>query len=298
MIKYQNTIFKENFMDFGMPTLIELNSIEENATLCKSLNLQFIELNMNLPLFSILSCTDKNNPELNSLLEKLISIKNKYGIYYTIHLDENFNFADFNSYINDSYLKTLNAVITNSQKLKCPIINMHLNKGVYFTLPQKKIYLFEKYNEHYTKCANNFLDFCEENLSNNSTTKICIENTDGWKDFEKHIIQTFLKKSYFGLTFDIGHSQAINNVDEEFIFMNKNKLLHFHIHDGTLPANNTYGKNHLTLGTGNINLQNRLELAKTNNCRCVIETKTIQSLKDSVEWLKNNTNFTKILCQS
>ena len=157
-----------------MPTLIELNSIEENATLCKSLNLQFIELNMNLPLFSILSCSDKDNSELNSLLEKLINIKNKYGIYYTIHLDENFNFADFNSYINDSYLKTLNAVITNSQKLECPIINMHLNKGVYFTLPQKKVYLLEKYNEHYTKSAKNFLDLCEEKLSNNSYTKICI----------------------------------------------------------------------------------------------------------------------------
>jgi len=36
-------------MQYGMPTLIETNSIEECAALCKELHLDFIELNMNLP---------------------------------------------------------------------------------------------------------------------------------------------------------------------------------------------------------------------------------------------------------
>ena len=36
-------------MVFGMPTLIETNSLEECAALCKNLQLDFIELNMNLP---------------------------------------------------------------------------------------------------------------------------------------------------------------------------------------------------------------------------------------------------------
>lgn len=30
----------------------------------------------------------------------------------------------------------------------------------------------------------------------------------------------------------------------------------------------------------------RLSAAKKNNCRCVIETKTIAALKESVAWLK------------
>ena len=34
-------------MDFGMPTLIENKTLEENIALCKELGLQFIELNMN-----------------------------------------------------------------------------------------------------------------------------------------------------------------------------------------------------------------------------------------------------------
>lgn len=40
-------------MLFGMPTLIETNTLEECAVLCKNLNLDFIELNMNLPQYQI-----------------------------------------------------------------------------------------------------------------------------------------------------------------------------------------------------------------------------------------------------
>ena len=93
----------------------------------------------------------------------------------------------------------------------------------------------------------------------------------------------------FSLTFDIGHSQAIGNIDQDFILKNKSKLKHFHIHDGTLPnaATKQFGKNHLQLGTGNINLKEKIYLAKETNSRCVIETKTVDTLKKSVSYLKN-----------
>ena len=38
-------------MDFGMPTLIENKDLGENIALCKELDLQFVELNMNMPQF-------------------------------------------------------------------------------------------------------------------------------------------------------------------------------------------------------------------------------------------------------
>ncbi|HAV90015.1 MAG TPA: sugar phosphate isomerase/epimerase, partial [Eubacterium sp.] len=34
-------------MQFGMPTLIENRTLEDNVNLCKELGLKFIELNMN-----------------------------------------------------------------------------------------------------------------------------------------------------------------------------------------------------------------------------------------------------------
>ena len=65
---------------------------------------------------------------------------------------------------------------------------------------------------------------------------------------------------------------------------NVEKLKHFHIHDGrTNPA-----KDHLALGDGDIDLAERLGLAKSGNARCVVETKTIEALKQSKEWLEKH----------
>lgn len=40
-------------LTFGMPTLIETNTLEECVDLCKQLNLSFLELNMNLPAYQL-----------------------------------------------------------------------------------------------------------------------------------------------------------------------------------------------------------------------------------------------------
>ena len=277
---------KERKLHFGMPTLIELNSLKENIEHCKKLKLNFIELNMNIPLFSVLGIEDENNFELKKIIEELNFYQKEFGIYFTIHLDENFNFADSNIYIKNAYLKTLKAVIKNSKKINCPIINMHLNKGIYFTLPTEKVFLFEKYKEEFNNSLEEFIKFCNcENSDSNIF--ISIENTDGWTDFEKKTIEKILMNKNFSLTFDIGHSQAIGNIDQDFILKNKSKLKHFHIHDGTLPnaATKQFGKNHLQLGTGNINLKEKIYLAQETNSRCVIETKTVESLVESVKWI-------------
>ena len=277
---------KESKLHFGMPTLIELNSLKENVELCKKLKLNFIELNMNIPLFSVLGIEDENNFELKKIIEELNFYQKEFEIYFTIHLDENFNFADSNIYIKNAYLKTLKAVIKNSKKINSPIINMHLNKGIYFTLPTEKVFLFEKYKEEFNNSLEEFIKFCNCEISD-SNIFISIENTDGWTDFEKKSIEKILMNKNFSLTFDIGHSQAIGNIDQDFILKNKSKLKHFHIHDGTLPnaATKQFGKNHLQLGTGNINLKEKIYLAKETNSRCVIETKTVESLVESVKWI-------------
>ena len=86
----------------------------------------------------------------------------------------------------------------------------------------------------------------------------------------------------FALTWDIGHSHTCDNVDEAFLMKHRDRLYHFHIHDGL------GNKNHQTLGTGEIDLEQRLGIAGACGCRCVVETKTIEALRKSVEWLKIN----------
>ncbi len=258
-------------MFWGIPTLIENNSIEESVKLCKNLGFNFVELNMNLPQYQI----------ENIDIEKLNRLKEENNIFYTIHLDENLNVSDFNSYVANAYLKTVLETIEIAKLLDVKIINMHLSKGVYFTLPDKKVYLFEQYRENYLQSITSFRNTIEKKLKN-TDIKICIENTNGYTDFQIEAIDILLQSSVFALTFDIGHSHCVDNIDEKFIINRENKLSHLHLHDAQDK------KDHMTLGTGNVNVEKYIELAKKHNCTVVLETKTVEALKKSVKWLKNN----------
>ena len=133
-------------MQFGMPTLIENRTLADNVALCRRLGLRFIELNMNFPEYQVdrLEQTDH-----------LIWIAEQAGIYYTIHLDENLNIADFNRLVSDAYLETVRRSIEVAKKLMClrdrfgagsmPLtLNMHMNHGIYITLPDRKVQMYDR----------------------------------------------------------------------------------------------------------------------------------------------------------
>lgn len=259
-------------LQFGMPTLIEIDSLEDTMELCKELGLSFVELNMNLPQYQV---------EHLENITYLKSLKEKYQIGYTIHFDENLNVCDFNKAVAGAYIETVDRTIRVAKALDVPVLNMHMNHGVHFTLLERKIQLFEQYFEEYMESWRKFCTICEQSIGD-SDIKICFENTNGYRDYEKSAIEYSLKKDVFGLTWDIGHSNAVANMDEKFILDNSDKLYHFHIHD-------SLGKNdHITLGTGEIDLAQRLGIAEDCQCRCVVETKTIEALKKSVLWLRKN----------
>jgi len=258
-----------NQINYGMPTLIETSTLHECAKLCAELWLDFIELNMNLPQYQL----NKINADYFK------NIADKYGIYYTIHLDENLNVCDFNSYVAEAYKKTVLDTIGIAKQLDVEVLNMHMAKGVYFTLPERKVLLFSEYKEQYLKSIIDFRDMCENAIGENDI-KICIENCDGYEDFQKEAIELLLESKVFALTFDVGHNFGIGGTDEEFIMKHKDRLSHIHLHDAEGR------KNHLALGTGEMDIEKYLSLAKEQNCRVVLETKTVDGLKQSVEWLK------------
>ncbi|MDE6063126.1 MAG: sugar phosphate isomerase/epimerase [Lachnospiraceae bacterium] len=258
-------------MDFGMPTLIENKNLEETAALCKELGLQFIELNMNFPMYQV--------PQLEET-DYLQDLAERHCLYYTIHLDENLNVCDFNPLVADAYLETVERTLHVAQKIGAPLLNMHMHSGVYITLPDRRVWLFEEYRSEYMAAIRRFRELCEK-TAGSSGIQICIENTDGYQDFEKEAINYLLQSNMFALTWDIGHSHTCDNVDEPFLMQHKDKLQHFHIHDGLGR------KNHRTLGTGEIDLAQRLGIARECGCRCVIETKTVEALRESAAWLRN-----------
>lgn len=270
-------------MQFGMPTLVEIHTLEENINLCNNLGLNFIELNMNFPEYQV-QCLEQT--------DYLSELAKKAGIYYTIHLDENLNIADFNSLVSDAYLETVRRSIEVAKNLlplrdlngdiSQPLsLNMHMHHGIYITLPDRKVQMYDRNFDTYMNSFSLFRSKCEEWIGD-SEVMIAVENTDGFREYEKKAIEFLLESPKFGLTWDIGHSKATGEKDVPFIMHHSEKLIHFHIHDGwEVPP-----KNHLALGDGEIDIQGRLRLAKERNARCVIETKTIEALKKSVGWLK------------
>lgn len=258
-------------MLYGMPTLIEYDTIDENLALCQTLGLDFIELNMNLPQYQ--------TQALRENLDDYRKLTAESGVLFTLHLDENLNFADFNPLVQEAYLQTTSEVIRIAKELQMPVVNLHMPQGVHFTMPEKKVYLFEVYRDDFMGSVRRFRDLCENEVGGADLT-ICIENTDGYRDFQKEAVEALLESPCFALTWDIGHSHAAGEQDEAFLLQHKDRLAHFHLHDARGKSN------HLALGTGEIDLPARLRLAENCGCRCVIETKTALALRQSVTYLR------------
>ena len=133
-------------MEFGMPTLIENRTLEENVALCRELGLKFIELNMNFPEYQTERLEDT---------ETLLRLAEEAGIYYTIHLDENLNIADFNRLVSDAYLETVRRSVEAAKKLlrlrerfgaggRPLTLNMHMHHGIFITLPDRKVQMYDR----------------------------------------------------------------------------------------------------------------------------------------------------------
>ena len=256
-------------MDFGMPFLLENQTVEDAAALCSELDLRFVELNLNFPACSL----------ENLDVQELYRLKRKYGVYFTIHLEEDCNPFAYNSAVRRAWLESIRKTLILAQAVHAPVVNMHLPKGIYITLPEERVYLFKRYADEYRLALSELKSLCEDVLTG-SDTRMAIENTDGFAAHEQEAVAFLLESPVFGLTLDIGHSHAVGNVDEPFYEQYENRLIHMHGHDA-LGKNN-----HLALGDGEIDLVRQLRRADASGARVVLETKTIRALRTSVAWLE------------
>ncbi len=279
-------------MQFGMPTLIENKTLKENIDLCRSLGFDFLELNMNFPEYQIDVLEDTE--ALIRAAEGKTPDGAEKGIYYTIHLDENLDPAEFNPIVREAWLQTVRRTIGAAKKLiplkdrygdpaQPVILNMHMCHGIHMTLPDKKVQMYERNFEFYKRCFRTFKTLCEKWIDG-ADIVIAIENTDGFTAYEKAVIAMLLESSVFGLTWDIGHSETADSMDVPFIREYMKSLCHMHVHDGSANP----PRDHQTLGSGGIDVKARLFDAASCRARCLIETKTVQALKSSKEWLIRN----------
>lgn len=247
-------------MKFGMPTLVMFNSIKDNVDFALKNNIDFIELNMDLPY-----CNNIKNQELN-----------KYDIEFTMHISEKINVADLNNNLRIKYLNEAIRQIKLGINNNIKKFNLHIDSGVYFTLPSGKYYLNEKFLDIY---LNNLDKSCIvlNEFAKENNIEINFENTK-IHSFTKEAFKIIEKYKYLGFTLDIGHNEKNGNKAFELL-KNTNKIRHIHMHDYDGK------KDHLTLGSGIIDFGKYKKMTSKNYI--VIEIKEENELVNSINYLNN-----------
>ncbi len=256
-------------MKFGLPTMIECKDIDECVMLAKSFGIDFVEINMSFPQY--------NYNNLSS--EHLKELKEKYGVFFTIHADEMLSPFDFNTDVSECYFEVMRRTIRFALLLDMPIINLHLQKGVYATLPDRVVFLNDEYREEYIRRVRDFILMCEEEIGNNRL-KIAIENVDTnpFTPSQIDALGLFMQSSVFALTLDVGHLACLMEKDFHIFKKYPEKLKHMHLHDSD-------GKHaHLPLGTAGVDIGAMLSLLPAE-ATCLVEVKNVAGLEESVKYL-------------
>ncbi len=257
-------------MKFGMPALVECADVYDCLRTAKALELDFIELNSSFPAY-LPARLDANNLKI---------IKEKTGIFYTMHADEQMNLFDFNPRISECYFGAMSELMELAVSLEMPIINLHLQKGVYVTLPDKVILLTDVYKDEYLQAVKRFISMAECKLRGTGV-KIAIENVDSnpFTSSQQDALELMMASPVLALTLDVGHEMKLGYKDSHIFEKYPDKIVHMHLHDcdGIYP--------HLPLGEGRISVTQKLAQIG-ENATCLIEVKTIDGLEKSIKYLK------------
>lgn len=246
-----------------MPILVEFHSLSENIDLCKKLNLDFIELNLDIP-YCFIDRLDTN------------SLKNNN---FTIHLSEKFDVGELNNSLRNFYLNEIEKIISFGIKYNIFKYNLHLDPGIHFSLPNKKIFIYEEYIDDYLRA---YEDSCNilSKLANKYNATILFENVKV-ESYTLKVIDLIAKYDNLFFTLDLGHNIRYGNLAKEKFMQYSDKIKHIHLHDFN------GSKDHQELFTGLLNVKEELNFCKQHNLDVLIEVKRKEELINSVNKLRN-----------
>lgn len=253
---------------FGMPTLLELDSLEKNIKFCKKLGLDFIEINLNFPYCNY---SEINGKDVGKILDE-------NGIFATVHFPEEINLASFHPKLRAANIHIFEEVCIWANEFSCNKITVHLNDGVMVTLPNGKVKLHDVYSfDVLENLKESFSQMAV--IASRYNITICVENTS----FDENTIQIFNEISTIseiGFTWDIGHDSKNGGLAGMYYSKNSDMVKHMHIHDYNGKSD------HLSLFDGNLNINKALEFARNKNLLTVIEVKSVKDLEESVRRLE------------
>lgn len=256
-------------MTLGMPVLIELESPRRNAELCARLGLRTLELSMNLP-----SCC----PEALSA-GQLRALASEYGLELSLHLPEELDLATFHEPVRQGHLQRAVQAVRWAAAGGVKLVNMHLNAGVYYTLPEGRVFVYETWPPFSQRLLEGMDQLCRVAAQEGVT--LCVENTGQFNmDFMAQPLQALVDQGAVALTWDTGHDGKSGYNDRPFLLCNIAALRHMHLHD--FDENH----DHWPLNTGKLDLPQMLRLVRERDLSVIVEVKTAQALERSVEVLR------------
>jgi|WetSurMetagenome_2_1015567.scaffolds.fasta_scaffold12369_4 sugar phosphate isomerase/epimerase len=254
----------------GMPTMAELPDLESNVELARGLGLGLVELNMNLPQYC-----PQGLPA-----ERLRQAADVSGLTFTLHLPEEIDLASFQPAIRQGNLACCIEAIRWCGQARIALANLHLAAGVYFTLPDRRMWLYEEHLPTFIENLRVSFAALMAAAQENGVT-VCLENAGRFQ--MKHVQQAVGHllgvHPDLRLTWDVGHDAAAGWLERPVFEKHRGRIGHLHLHDCDGR------ESHRVLFTGNVDVAATLDLARALDTAVVIEVKTPASLTESVRRL-------------
>jgi sugar phosphate isomerase/epimerase len=255
-----------------MPSLLELPDAEGNARVCRELGLQFVELNMNCPQY------------LPDALpgDEIRALADRSGVAFTLHLPEETDLAAFSPEARQGHSACVARAIGWAAAAGIGKLTMHLNRGVYFSLPDRKVWLYQTHQDLFLRNLIRSMDPLAD-LCCQKGVRLLIENTGhGDMPFLREAVHGLMARfrGPLGLTWDVGHDAAAGLADRPLIQQYLDCVSHLHLHDFD-------GRSaHQPLFSGLADILTPLDMATRRGWDIVIEVKTRAALEASVRALK------------
>jgi sugar phosphate isomerase/epimerase len=254
---------------FGIPALIEYHELGPNLDLCQDLKVGFLELNMNMPY----SFPEKLDPlQLRSAADN--------GLRLSMHLHDELDLGSLHPTVRQGHLTRCAETLRWAAENGLWLLNLHLNPGVYFTLPDRKIWVYGRYLEQYKAALLDSLAFLSEEASALGI-RLCLENTGHLSlPFMREAVESVLHLRSVGLCWDIGHDARSGYREEEFMLKHLDKVWHMHFHDYNGSSD------HQLPFTGTMDCPRYLKLAEERDMSVLVEVKTEKAVREAVSTLR------------
>ena len=176
------------------------------------------------------------------------------------------------------YLNEIERIISFGTKHHILKYNIHLDPGIHFSLPDKKIFIYEEYLSEYLDAYKNSCNALSKIASKYNAT-ILFENVK-IESYTLKAIAIIANYDNLFFTLDLGHNIRYGNIAKEEFLKYKDKIKHVHLHDYN------GSKDHQELFTGILDIKEELDFCNKHDLDVLIEVKRKDELINSINKLR------------